>query len=141
MTAEDYEEELRRRQLDAARSEAHGLAERVYHVATVIVARWAAAGFTTARLVDGLPRPERGHPGEWIGEGWARHCATCARPWGRRGDAPLTCPGPHPFDLVHAAVARGVPFGLVDGLPTAGEPIALDGILVKVAAATVAKAA
>ena len=100
----------------------------------------SAAGYTTARLVDGLPRPERGHPPDWQGDGRIRTCATCARRE-HRSPLPETCPGPWPFDLIHDAVERGVPFGLVEGLPAAGAPVALDGILVKVAAATVAKAA
>ncbi len=147
MTAEDVERleaqdaaERQRLRVRAEKRDAATRARAAYAVTTSIVARWAAAGYTTARLVDGLPRPERGHLPDWQGDGRIRTCATCARRE-HRSPLPETCPGPWPFDLIHDAVERGVPFGLVEGLPAAGAPVALDGILVKVAAATVAKAA
>mgnify|MGYP006054678607 FL=1 len=104
----------------------------LYVVAVRICDRWRAAGYTSASLVDGLPRPEKPHAAEWIGDGLPR-CATCGRRELRRSD---TCPGPASFDLVHEAVANGVPFGLRDGLPTAGVAYEAAGITARVARAT-----
>jgi hypothetical protein len=56
---------LRRRGEDATEA---NRARVLYSVAMRVCDRWQAAGFTSATLVDGLPRPERPHATTW-------HCA------------------------------------------------------------------
>lgn len=106
-----------------------------YHIGLQICRRWEAAGYTSAVLVDGLPRPEKPHPATWTGEGMVRHCRTCGRSSmaKRAGDM---CRGPDALGLVLDALAAGVPFGLLDGLPTAGVRAELGDVRVKVARAT-----
>jgi hypothetical protein len=82
-------------------------------VAAAIVDRWYAAGYTTASLVDGLPRPERPHVAEYL-DG---RCLTCGRHQAANHGA---CPGADPTDLVFQALQDGVRFDLVGALPTAG---------------------
>lgn len=103
-------------------------------VASRIRERWRAAGYTSATLVDGLPRPERPHAADWQGEGRARHCAVCARPG--RGALGAECPGPDGYYLVREALERGVPFGLRDGLPTAGVELVEGDVRARLARAT-----
>lgn len=126
----DYEAEERRKANEkGVQSTAAGVSRCLYRVAIVIAARWRAAGFTSVTLVDGLPRPEKPHAAAWLG----RTCAICGRLSLRQ--TPL-CDGPDAFGLVHQALEQGVPFGMRDGLPTAGvEPEAGD-VLVKVSRAT-----
>lgn len=120
LLAGDYHEEQRAKLAADAESADRACAKRLRYILTMrICDRWAAAGYTSASLVAGLPRPERPHPAAWHREGRLAHCLTCARPF-YKDPLPDLCGGPHPFDLVHEAVAAGVPFGLRDGLPTAG---------------------
>lgn len=107
----------------------------LYVVASRICDRWRAAGFTSATLVDGLPRPERPHLTTWEGEGRFRHCSVCGRSC-FKAPLPATCDGSSGFDLVFDALARGVPFGLRDGLPTAGVPTEAGDVVIKLARAT-----
>jgi len=114
-------EEAERAKLQAKAEErdAHARDRVHYMVAMAICRRWEAAGYTTASLVDGLPSPEKPHAADWQGEGRFRHCGTCGRTH-YRAPLPPTCPGMGAFNLVYQALGDGVPFGLVDGLPTAG---------------------
>lgn len=104
-------------------------------VARRICERWRAAGFTTVRLEDGLPRPERPHPADWQGDSRLKHCGVCGRTC-LSLVPPATCSGPPADDAVHEALSRGVPFGLRDGLPTAGEPLQAGDVVAKLARAT-----
>lgn len=123
LIAAHAEDELRRAQL---REEAWSAdkANRlcVQHVvASRICDRWRAAGFTTARLVGGLPQPERPHAATWRTDSIFTRCA-CGRVC-YRSPLSVLCEGVSPFDMVLVALGRGVPFGLRDGLPTAGVPL------------------
>jgi hypothetical protein len=129
------EDELTRRAQKANEwAESHRVQIR-YFIGLRICRRWEAAGYTSAVLVDGLPQPEKGHPAAWDGAGMVRYCRTCGRGSMARkaGD---TCRGPDALGLVLAALADGVPFGLVDGLPVAGVRSDAGDVLVKVARAT-----
>lgn len=103
-------------------------------VATAIVYRWIDAGYSTAVLIDGLPVPQGSHAGDWTREGQFWRCSCGARGY----DAPASCYGLQPFDMVEAAVRRGVPFGLRDGLPTAGVEVDTSGIRERLARIEVA---
>lgn len=123
---------LRRRGEDATEA---NRARVLYSVAMRVCDRWQAAGFTSATLVDGLPRPERPHATTWHTQGRGWHCEVCGRHQYRAPTAGL-CDGPGAFNLIHEAVAQGVPFGLVDGLPTAGVPTTPGDVVTKLARAT-----
>lgn len=111
-------------------------ARALYFVAMRVLDRWTRAGFPSARLVDALPRPERGHAADWQGEGRYRKCGTCGRT-NMRAQEPATCDGPSGYDLVFAALDAGIPFGVgPDGLPTAGVPVDHDKARVKLARVT-----
>jgi hypothetical protein len=107
----------------------------IYVVASVITARWRAAGFTSATIEDDTVRPERPHATTWKKDGAGYCCSVCGR-WQWRSPPPNLCDGADPFTLVHRAVARGVPFGLQDGLPTAGVPLEPGNVVEKPARAT-----
>lgn len=108
----------------------------LYTVTMRVLARWALAGFPSATLVDGLPRPERGHVADWQGEGRFRKCGTCGRSNAKQPE-PTTCGGPSGYDLVWSALDAGIPFGVgPDGLPTAGVPVDHDEARGKLARAT-----
>jgi hypothetical protein len=124
------------RRREAAEADAHTRDRLCYRTATAIVRRWEAAGFTSASLMDGLPRPERGHAADWhVVSRFSRRCGTCGLSAMARkaGDV---CPGPGALNLVYQALQDGVPFGLVDGLPTAGAPLEAGDVVEKLARAT-----
>jgi hypothetical protein len=129
------EDELARRAQRANEAAESNRVRIHYFVALKICCRWEAAGYTSATLLDGLPRPEKGHPAAWDGEGMVRYCRTCGRSSMARktGD---TCSGPSALGLVLDALAAGVPFGLVDGLPVAGVRPEPGDVVVKLARAT-----
>lgn len=111
-----------------------GRARAQYRVATVVCERWERAGYTSVRLEDGLPRPERPHMANWTPSGQAWVCSVCAaRSWRLQGP---TCRGPSPMPLVLDALDRCVPFGLRDGLPTAGVPLVPGDVVRKLARVT-----
>jgi hypothetical protein len=104
--------------------------------ASVIVARWRAAGYTTGALVDGLPRPERPHVAGWDHSARVPRCSVCGRA-GLRSPLPATCEGVSVFELVHQALENHVPFGIgPSGLPTAGVPAEPGDVVKKLARAT-----
>lgn len=129
----DRLEEARRR---AAESAEANRAMTAYSVTVSILSRWKAAGYTSAHLVDGIPRPLRPHPAAWTGDGMFRRCASCGHET-FHARCTEVCPGKSAHPLVCEAVLAGVPFGLdADGLPTAGLPVEPGDVAAKLARAT-----
>lgn len=135
--ADEDEREARRERAArrGAASDEGRLVRIAYFIAERVCRRWTAAGYTTVRLEDGLPRPERPHPADWQHGGSYPTCGACGRAQ-LKTPMPATCPGPSAFDLVYQAILDGVPFGLVDGLPMAGARPEPGDVAAKLARAT-----
>lgn len=113
----------------AAQRAAQPREEAVVAASTAIVSRWMRAGLTTAVLIAGLPVPRGPHAGDWVRGGSLWRCS-CGH-WSTEASA--TCGGVPAYDLVEEALRRGVPFGLRDGLPTAGVEVDTSGIRARLA--------